>query len=173
MALLAGSPQASVAADRSDEIKAAFVFNFVRYVKWPASAFGSQDAPLVVGVLGDVEREDLFRRVFAGEQVGGRAVEVVRLESRSVPQSIHAVFVGDDIFSSHEDLRNWLASACDSAVLTLSDADGFTSLGGIVGFIEVSNRLRFEINRSCEREGGLEISSQLLKLAASVGNGRS
>jgi len=53
-------------------------------------------------------------------------------------------------------------------ILTVSEAPGFASRGGIINFYLEGNKVRFEINPAAARRDGLKISSQLLNLGKIV-----
>lgn len=147
------------------EVKAAYLYNFARFVEWPESASQSADGAFVVGVLGP----DPFGRVLddtiAGKTIGGRPIAVRRLERIEEAGSVQILFLSAQ---QDRDLTKVLRSLQGSPVLTVGDAEGLVQRGVILNFRIRDNRVRFEVNLAQAAEAHLRVSSQLLKLAIAV-----
>ncbi|CAG0945533.1 hypothetical protein ANRL1_02405 [Anaerolineae bacterium] len=145
-------------------VKAAFIFNFAKFVEWPESSFGRRDAPLVVGILGRDPFGDALDSI-RGKNVQGRSIVVRRIEKGEDLAGCHILFVCASerrgAASVVKDLRN-------APVLLVSDIKGFTRLGGTIGLRTVRNRIQFEINPDAAQRAGLRMSAQLLRLATIV-----
>ncbi|MBA3683688.1 MAG: YfiR family protein [Planctomycetes bacterium] len=157
---------AADAPTREYLVKAAFLFNFTQFVEWPAAAFPDDAAPIRLGILG----EDPFGRAIddtvQGETVRNRPLVVVRSRRADELKDCHLVFVA----RSERSRLDEVAEAFDQApVLTVSDCDGFTRLGGMIGFFLDGAKVRFEINPSEALSHGLKLSAQLLSLGRLVG----
>lgn len=148
------------------QLKAAFVLNFVRYVEWPERALGARDAPVVICVFGRDAIEDALNAL-GGRQVHGRAVKVRLSASIEDSEGCHVAFITE---SESRRVVPILRSLAGRPVLTVSDIDGFIDSGGAIGIVNSDNRLQFEINRAALGQGQLKASSQLLKLARAVLN---
>ncbi|MEW6071678.1 MAG: YfiR family protein [Planctomycetota bacterium] len=147
------------------EVKAAFLYKFVKFTDWPAAAFPDPKAPLVVEVVGKDPFAGLLATTFAGKELHGRPF-VVR-HAAEVPESVdsHLLFVGD--LSSRA--RKSLLERCRARpVLVVGEHPGLAREGAIVNLYLEEGKVRFEINPDAARAGGLQISSQLLKLARIV-----
>jgi len=161
---LAG-PAAARAQALEYEVKAAFLYNFTKFVEWPPSAFAEGNAPLRICVLG----EDPFGRnlqTVPGEEVEGHPLIVMRPETLAKAAGCQVLFVSR---SERERLPQILAPLKSSPVLTVGDGKGFLDQGGIVNFILEGSRVRFEINPAAAEQAGLKISSKLLRLARIAG----
>src|SRR6266852_4836748 len=77
----AGADATSVASAREYEIKAAFLYNFTKFIEWPAQSFVDAGAPIVIGVLGDSPCAEALERLAKDHKVNGRAIVVRRVES--------------------------------------------------------------------------------------------
>lgn len=148
-----------VLAAREDQIKCAFVLNFLKFVEWP-----NEKDPVVLGVLGsDPVSSELTR--LESKTVRGKKVSVVKLAAPAEAKGCAAVFVAE---SEAAQLQPLLAALKGQAVLTISDIPGFTEKGGGIGMITERNRVRFSINATAIEAGGLKASSRLLQLAVAV-----
>jgi hypothetical protein len=149
------------------EVKAAFLYNFTKFVEWPPSAFAEGNAPLRLCVLG----EDPFGRslnaaVGVGEEVEGHRLTVVSTATLAHAAGCQILFVSR---SERERLPQILAPLKSSPVLTVGDTKGFLDQGGIVNFILEGSKVHFEINPAAAEQAGLKISSKLLRLARIAG----
>jgi hypothetical protein len=166
MAFFSPAPKAGLAAEPSEyDLKAAFVYNFIKFVEWPSSAFSRADAPITIGILGQDPMDEALESL-KSKTAQGRKLTVRRFAKIGDLEKCHVLFVGK---SERESLAVVLKQVRDSGVLTIADIRGFAAAGGIVNFINVENRISFEINTDAADRAGLRVSSQLLKLAKIVG----
>ena len=165
-ALLSVQP-AQAASSAEHEIKAAFMYNFAKFVQWPAASFGGPQAPLIVCVMGEdglgPALDTIDHKVAQGHEV--RVRRRVRLDDA---KSCHILFIAA---SERGRLPAILRALNGASVLTISDIDGFAEAGGVIGLYNVDNKVQFSINPEQARSGSLQINSQLLKLAKIVGHG--
>ena len=159
------SAHAQLPSWRENEIKAAFLYNFVKFTEWPAEAFPESSSLLIVGVLDDRQVDAAFESL-DGKIAGGRKLVIKRIEGTYDLKSCHIVFIR---ISGKERVAQILGSLQNSNVLTVGEMKGFAQLGGIINFYMRSNRLRFEINVDAAKRAELKMSSKLLKLAKVVG----
>lgn len=141
-------------------MKAAFVYNFVRFVEWPESSVGAEG--LVIGVLKDNEFGEHVSRIVAGKTVGGHPIQVRSFDDSSSLVGCHVLFVGA---SASGEIDAILTVLSTQHVLTVSHLEDFAAQGGIIGFYKSDNKLRFRINVNAARHAGIKISSKLLDLA--------
>lgn len=160
---------ASVRAESEDEVKAAFLFHFARYVEWPPTAFESDSAAIHLCLIGEPGFEGVLAKAVAGRKIGARPVAVASVASLDDAMRCHLLFLGE-----HADMKASVVeeSLGDRAVFTISDETGFAEAGGIANFVLVEQKIRFEINQKAARRAGLKVSSSLLRLAKLVGGDR-
>ena len=163
--LLPGSSRVAWAQAGEEEIKAAFLYNFARYVQWPQDSFDDRGAPVRVCVLGAGDFARIVSANVSGKSVDDRAVEVVDVKNPASLGGCHILFVGDAVGKSRRELLGEIGKL---PVLTVSDSEGFARAGGIANFYRDDKKVRFEINPGAARLAGLKISSQLLRLARVV-----
>lgn len=169
-ALLAGllpNPGGAAGMVSEYEVKAAYIYHFLSFVKWPGEEAGASE--MVIGILGD----DPFGRAFApinGKAMpgGGAVVRVRRLGHWSPGMDLsgnHVMFISE---SEQKNLPAILASLSGRPVLTVGDSERFLERGGMINLITVDRRVRWEINRRPAARARLELNSQIFRLAIRV-----
>lgn len=148
----------------ADEVKAAFVFNFVKFVEWPAEVVPS-NGPLVLGVLGSDGIEESLRTYVRGKTVNGHELIVRRIGGSDDVGRLHLLFVGAD---EHDRVPDVIKRVEKNSVLTVSDVERFCQTGGVIALAMDQNRVRFDVNLDAAERGRLKLSSKLLALARSV-----
>jgi hypothetical protein len=147
-----------------NEVKSAYLYNFGKFVEWPAKA------PIVgeffnICVLGDDTFGSTLETTIARENINGQKVLVKRLAKPQDAVSCRILFISS---SQQSRLKEILAELDNTSVLTVSDMSEFTNRGGMIQFVIEANRVRFEVNLTSAERTGLTLSSQLLKVATSV-----
>ncbi len=151
-----------------DDVKAAYVYNFTKFVEWPASAFSGPADPLNVCVVGDAAVQSAVERILAGEQVEGRALKLVAPPPEGAA-GCHVLFVGRG--GSERGVR-LLTSAGTAPMLTVGDSPRFLQQGGMIAFVVEERRVRFDISLTAAERVGLKLSSKLLRVARHVRRSR-
>jgi hypothetical protein len=148
------------------QVKAAYLFNFVKFVEWPEEAFADPLAPIVIGIVGDDPFGDALLQVVAGKTVQGRDVVIRKYRAGEDLRGSHILFI-----SASEKKRppQLLTSLQGSNTLTVADVDGFLEEGGMIRLFSEENRVRFAINVEATIRAKLKLSSKLLGLARVVG----
>ena len=150
---------------REYQLKAAFLFNFVRFVDWPpTSADPGFVSPLTVCTLGPDSVRDAFASL-NGRQIRGRTIAVKHLETGDEIPVCAALFVEREAGS---DLADLLRNSGGTPLLTVGEANGFVGAGGIIAFVYDRNELRFEIDLHAAERAGLNVRSELLTLATNI-----
>ncbi len=161
---LAPEVRAQSALQREYEIKAAYIYNFFNYIDWPADTLPPAGGTVTIGVLGESPFGPALNPL-VGKKVKGRTLAVKKVASAKDLEQCQAVFICPSEKSRLSEILNQLK---DARVLTVSEIDGFAEQGGIINFISERNKVRFEINADAAKRTGLNISSDLLKLAKLV-----
>lgn len=186
MALLGRTlvPQAwaGAAPSREYQIKAAFLYNFIKFVDWPNDKMAEPNKPIVLGIIGKDPFENAFEPVI-DKKVKGRKLVVERFKSivelkrlgRSGKEELdrrietlkkcHLLFVCSSEKECFKDIINALKK---QPILTVGDSKEFFKSDGIINFVMEKKKVRFEINTACSKKSKLKIRSQLLRLAKKV-----
>jgi hypothetical protein len=169
--LLAGSLVLGIARTQSAqaqqiseyEVKAAFLLNFTKFVEWKPDVFSNANSPLTICIMGSDPFGTTIDLVVENELVNNRKLTVRRISDVPQAKTCQVLYIS----STGRELRRILRQV-GAGVLTVGDADDFIEAGGIVRFIVENRRVRFEIARGVAENMGLQVSSQLLKVARLV-----
>jgi hypothetical protein len=153
------------------QVKATYLYNFGRFVRWPGTIPAGKGDSFLVCVIGRDPFGSILDVTLAGEALDGKPVVLRRISKPQDARECRILFIS----STEEKHLNEILTALDqSGVLTVSDMPGFTRRGGMIQFVLDGDRVRFEINLTSTEDARLTLSSELLKVAASVKrNGRS
>jgi hypothetical protein len=160
--LLVCSGRAQDSQPSEYEVKAAFIFNFAKFVEWPQGAFADTRSPFCIGVLGDGASSADLDRTVRGKTLNNRSVTVKRCRALDEARKCHVVFIEA---SEKRRLQEICSSLDTAAVLTVGETEGFIQSGGMISFFREGNKLRFEINNEAAKHAGLKVNSKLLSLA--------
>ena len=146
-------------------VKAAFLYNFARFVDWPTNAFADADAPFVIGVFGDESMAQALEQTVKGKFIGNRASQTRWIPDPTRINPCQILFIAQ---SKTQQVAQVLAAVGRAPVLLVGESPGFVAAGGAIGFASDEGRVRFEANTAVADRSGLKISSKLLRLATSV-----
>jgi hypothetical protein len=164
--LLASAP--IPAAPTETQVKAVFLFNFARFVEWPAFTFAGGTSPFTLCVYGtDAIGADL-EAVVRGESISGRPMVVRRVSESRELQQCQILFIPR---SADRELEDVLAALDHRATLTVSDLDGAARRGVMIRLMNVGGKVRLRVNVDALRAAHLTVSSNLLRAAEIVGTG--
>jgi len=144
-------------------IKAAYIFNFAKFIEWPEQAFRDKNQPLSIVIVGDKKHLQCFESL-ESKTIHGRKIDITYCTSpeKLTAKSCHILFVTDQPLS--RGCQSFLSN--DSRpILTIGKSAAFIHAGGMIAFVQRDNKIRFAINQSKARQNNLCISSRLLKLA--------
>lgn len=144
------------------QIKAAFLFNFTRFIHWPASAYASADAPFVIGIMGNDPFGSYLDDLVNGEQIDGHSIVIRRYPNGGDISGCRLLFIN---IAAPARLKAILSSAAQQNTLTVSDADNFIKAGGMIRFFKEDNRIKMEIKLAATKTAQLDISAKLLQVA--------
>jgi hypothetical protein len=144
------------------QVKALFLFNFAKYVEWPASAFTNDVAPITIGVLGTDPFGDDLQHAVAGKTINGRPFIIKHLAADADMGGCQILFISD---SEAARLGEILAKAGALPILTVGEGQVSAQKNGIIKFVLKEGKVRLEIDLAAARKAGLTISSRLLAVA--------
>jgi hypothetical protein len=152
------------------QVKAAYLFNFLKFVEWPENSFTDPLAPIVIGVVGEDPFGNALPQVVIGKTVQGRDLVIRIYHAGEDLRGAHILFISA---SERKRLPTILSGLHGSSVLTVADTAGFLDAGGMIQFLNENGRVRFAVNVDATGRAKLKMSSKLLSLAkVAGGNGK-
>jgi len=144
------------------QVKAAFLYNFAKFVEWPPETFANSSDPIELCIVGQDPFGSALEDMVQGKKIGDRAFTVRRLRDTQQASKCQIVFIGAGESKRTRALLETLKSA---GILTVGETDDFTADGGIIGFKLDGTRVRLQIAPKTAERVRLRISSKLLGLA--------
>ena len=140
------------------QVKAMFIFNFTKYIEWPEEKSGDS---FIIGVVGESEIFEPLERIAHQKKVGDKKI-IVKMLSADDEDYCDIVIVSKSKTNKLEQIEKKYAG---KGVLIISDE---SPRSAAINLVTRDNKIRFEINQSMAKSGGIKISSQLLSLAIEV-----
>ncbi|MGA2879303.1 MAG: YfiR family protein [Bryobacteraceae bacterium] len=147
------------------QVKAAFLYNFAKFVEWPAQAFKTSQDPIVVCVLGQNPFGNALEEVIRGKSIEGRAFALRQVADAEEASVCQILFISS---SEGKHFRALYPNLKPAGVLTVGETQGFAANGGVINFKLDGGHVHFEINVGAAEQAQLQISSKLLSLAQIV-----
>jgi len=158
-------PVSSPTVVDESQVKAAFLYNFIKFIEWPQNLFADAQSPYVIGVLS----RDLFstelERLTQGRNINGRSITIRIVGSADQALGVHMLFVGAGDEARFAALQPRLSGA---PIVLVGESADFVRSGGTIGFVLQDAKMRFEIRADLVERAGVRISAQLQKLATTV-----
>jgi hypothetical protein len=163
--MLCGSLSAQPPEAGENALKAAFLYNFTKFVDWPPSAFAQSDSAFHVCVSADERFGREIETMLQGEQVHGRPVRLLISKIPDPSRACHLLYLG---IGDSERAGQVLSALKERPVLTVGEGSRFMEQGGMIAFVIDANHVKFDINKGVLDRAGLGISSKLLRVARHV-----
>jgi hypothetical protein len=167
--LAAAAPGVSAQVTSGEyELKAAFLFNFAKFIDWPPSSFASPQANFSICILGNDPFGSAMDDLLRGKTIGNRAVEIIRRNEVAEVRHCQVVFISP---SEKGRVKEILDGLKGTNALVVGETPGFAAAGGAIQFAIEENHVHFLINTDAADRAGLKVSSKLLSLAHLVHDG--
>ena len=150
-------------AQSADEVGAAFLFNFSKFVEWPANTFADAGAPITIGFVGKASLAETFEKNAKGKNANGRELVVKRLDAGAGAESCQIVFIGEA-----SQVAAVLGAVKGKPVLTVGEGEAYLSAGGMIALSRDGSRLVIDVNGGILKASGLKPDPKLEKAARSV-----
>lgn len=150
------------------QVKAAFLYNFAKFVDWPNDAFSSATDPLRVCIFGEDPFGTGIDELMRDKLVQQHSLALRRVSSAAAARPCHILFVPH---ASRAQTRELLDQLKGSSILTVGESPDFLSDGGVINLVLEQDRVRFEVNLDAARRTRLKVSSKLLSVARVVYSG--
>lgn len=147
------------------QVKAAFLYNFAKFVEWPPDAFPNNTTPFTICVLGDNPFGSSLNEIVQGQTINARGFVIRTNIQKQDVKACHILFISD---SEKKQLLEDLKSLRGTSVLTVGETPDFAEQGGQIQFFWVNGKIRFAVNTDAAERAHLKMSSKLLALAKIV-----
>lgn len=145
------------------EVKAAYIYNFAKFVEWPDSVFQSKTSPLILGIYDGDPFGDILQKTFDGRLVNGRKWIIKYFKDPEKIEKCNILFIPK---LEMIELLKVLNAVKNKSILTVGDnVKDFCQTGGMLNFTPQNSKYRFEINNGEALKAKLIISSKLLILS--------
>jgi YfiR/HmsC-like len=149
--------------DTSEQtVTVAFLYNFLKFTQWPADTLSAELTLCVSNEASFGEELDAI----TGKSAQTKVVHVKRIELNDDVQECQLLFLSRD--ENHVRILQWLKNTATLPILTVSDADKFLDMGGMIVLSNADNHIQFEVNLKQVVSTRLSLSGQLLKIAHAV-----
>lgn len=165
LALFCGVRADAQAGVDEAQVRAAYVYNFLKFVEWPADSTRGPRQRVLVAIIGKGATADATAKFLVSKKLGDRPIEVFRVGWDQELAGASAVFMADRDAARQRHVLNAIASA---PMLTIGDGEEFATRGGMIALVSVERRVRFDINVDAVRAARLGVSSKLLALSRRV-----
>ncbi len=145
------------------DLKAAYLYNFSKFVSWPENSFENETSEFHIVVFGDSPITSVLFKAMAGREILGRHISIKVIYKIEDLQEAQILFVSKEMQTQ---LKSTVSACNNKSILIVGDIiEGFCQSGGIINFTQKSSKFRFEINNQSAQKSNLKISSKLLSLA--------
>lgn len=156
------SPHRQIDKASEYNLKAAFIYNFTKFIEWKTSP---TDNEFIIGIIGASPINDPLVEVIKTETVDGKKIIIKHFDKAADISDCHILFISRSAGAALDDI---LAKTAGKGMLIVSEQDGYAKGGTAINFVIVNRKLKFEANVKAINAAGLAASSQLLKLAIIV-----
>ena len=153
-----GSVQAEVS--REYKLKAAYLLNFAKFIYWPESVVNASEN-FNICIIGNSPFGNVLDSL-SSKKIKNKNIKIKYAEKYIENNQCSIVYISQEKFSSYHEI---LKSMNEKMILTVSDIEGFSQSGGMIEFIRVRNKIKFEINVRQSLKSNIKYRSQLLEVA--------
>jgi hypothetical protein len=153
------------AVDKEQAVKAAFLYNFTKFIAWPADLSITNRTSINICVIGTNSLGDATKLFSQGSTPNLTITAKLLASAPTAAGECHIAFISA---SEKPRMGSLIKSLQQTSTLAVSDADGFAENGGAIGFINEKNKIRLVINKTAIEQAGLKVDAQLLEISSKV-----
>lgn len=158
-AIIYGQPQTEA---EELNLKAAFIYNFTRFIEWDDDVFPNE---FVIGIVGNSMIDEPLEEIAQSHKAANKQIKIRRYNSLDEIEKCNILFISKNVKISLVDI---LAKSDLKKTLIITEKVNYAQQGAGINFVILDKKLKFEINKKAMTDAGLKVSSQLLKLAIIV-----
>ena len=158
----APQPNEEINPQYEANVKAAYLYGFGNYIKWPDDTFADSTNPFIIGICGECQFEQALVRLTKVKKIQGRQLVVKKMNSIAELQPCHILFISRSI--PLEQQSAIIKKMNNTSTLLVGEVPGFAEQGGGINFFLEDKIVRFGININAVRQEGLALNAKLLSL---------
>ncbi|QHT69497.1 YfiR family protein [Rhodocytophaga rosea] len=139
-----------------------FIYNFTKYIQWPAS---QQSGDFIIAVLGNSPIGTELEKMAENKTVGSQKMIIKRIKSLDEANNCHILFIPSNNSNNFDEIQ---AKLRGKPTLVITEKTGMAQKGSGINFVMQDNKWKFELNESATQSAGLKVSKELSKLAIHV-----
>ncbi|HVV01736.1 MAG TPA: YfiR family protein [Verrucomicrobiae bacterium] len=143
-------------------VKAAFLFNFIKFVEWPEKSLPEKTSTILIGVYGHNSFYKDLEQTIQNKKIDEHPVSLQEVDTPADAAKCQLVFIGA---TEKSHVAEVIGALKGKSILTVGETDGFIEAGGMINFVREGPKIRFQINNDAATAAGLQISAKLLMLA--------
>lgn len=147
------------------QVKAAYLYNFAKFIAWPERSFTNADAPIEICVLDDPSFESTLKEIVYSHTVDGHPVQVVHVTAVAGAHDCHILFIPS---MQAKQARALIEAIGNKRIVTVGETQGFLEEGGMIRFALQEGKVKFQVNLRAAAQSGVRISARLLSVATRV-----
>lgn len=141
------------------EVHSMMLFNFAKYVNWPAN---NTSGEFVIGVLGSDDVFNTLTAWYTNKAKGSQKIVIRKFDSASAISDCEVLYLAKEASKEFDDAKSKLNG---KSTLLISDKEGLGKRGSGINFKLVDGKLKFELNEKAITDANLKVSSQLMGMA--------
>jgi len=144
------------------KVKSIFLYNFTRFIDWPAEAFANEAEPFKIGILGNDPFGNYLEDAILGENMAGHPIVIERFKNINEFIDCHILYIN---LKDTEKVKEAIRLTENKSTLTVGEYENFTRWGGMIRIYSDSKKIKMQINDTAARNAQLKISAKLLNVA--------
>jgi hypothetical protein len=142
-------------------IKTLFIYNFTKYIEWPAA---DRKNTFEINVVGESDIQKPLEELSRNKKINQKPIVIKVIDGESD-------ITGDIVFipfSESKKLSTVLKICKGKSVLVITEGPNLAAKGAAINFRVIDNKIRFELNQVAAKNSGLKLASQLVELSIPV-----
>jgi hypothetical protein len=153
-------------ASREYRIKAAYLYQFGRYIEWPPKSFPAADSPFIIGVMKQDPILPDLEQIAKLKKIQNRTIRILKFTGVSDVQTCHILYLSKTVAA--ETQSELIRKMARTGTLVVGDDPTTLEVGGVMQFVVEDNKIRIVISQKAAKREGLTISAKLLQVARIV-----
>ncbi|QDS93685.1 hypothetical protein FF011L_24580 [Roseimaritima multifibrata] len=160
------STEAQELVVRDAPLKAAYIYNFAKYTRWPESnGFAESDKPFVCGVYGTTPVENYLQKIASKKTIQNVRIVIQHYQTPAEIQTPHILFVSQHVAA--EEYAQIVDRLRGKATILIGESFRPTPADTVTFYIK-DNRVRFQIDLDRVSDAKVQVSSKVLQLGRLV-----